>query len=262
MSLERSWTTNINIEGRREPLGHGDLGDMGLVWFLAIPMWTGVAAVAAALGAGTYQSVFGTNQATFDEGWNVGSVFDARMASLKQLWLQFDKAIQLKCPAFLTKDGGKWWRTFKSDLNEFGVFYKGVGTHVGYMQGWSSSVPSAAHIGGAISRLQSLIAWGQAVEKTCPGTFPSLGILAPTPAEEAARKKEEEEATKGRPSFFSNLGSNLGITLGIGAMGLLAVFWFAGKAQGKSMRDMIPKGFQGYEPRAVRRRALRRARFR
>jgi hypothetical protein len=45
-------------------------------------------------------------------------------------------------------------------------------------------------------------------------------------------------------------------------MGLLAVFWFAGKAQGKSMRDMIPKGFQGYEPRAVRRRALRRARFR
>lgn len=252
MSFERSWTTDINIVGRKEPLGHGDLGDMGLIWFVAIPLWTGVTAVAAALGLGAYQSIFGTNQATFEEGWNVGSVFDTRMSALKQLWLQFDQAIQLKCPGFVTKDGGKWWRQFKADLKEFGVFYGSVGTHIGYMQGWSSSVPKPAEIGGAVARLQSLIAWGQAVEKVCPGTFPGLGILAPTPAEEAARKQAEENA-KNSPDFFSNFGSNLGVTLGIGAIGLLAFFWLAGKAQ---------TGFQGYEPRAVRRRALRRARFR
>jgi hypothetical protein len=76
--------------------------------------------------------------------------------------------------------------------------------------------------------------------------------LAPTPAEEAARKKQEEDALN-KPGFFSSFGSNLGVTLGLGAIGLLAFFWLAGKAQ---------TGFHGYEPRAVRRRALRRARFR
>lgn len=256
MSLERSWTTDINIVGRREPLGYTQSVDgLGLVWFVAVPLWTGVVAVAAALGYGTYQSVFGSNQATFEEGWSVGTIFDARMAALKQLWLQFDQSIQLKCPSFVTQDGGKWWRQFKGDLNEFGVFYASVGTHPGYMQGWSSSVPSSSHIGGAIARLQSLIAWGQAVEKVCPGSFPGLGILAPSPAEEAARKKREEDAANS-PGFLSNFGSNLGVTLGVGAIGLLAFFWLAGKAQSRGY------GFHGYEPRAVRRRALRRARLR
>lgn len=249
MSLERSWTTDINIVGRRAPLGYTASEDgLGLIWFVAVPMWTGAVAVASALGYGAYQSLFGTNQATFDQGWNVGSVFDERMAALKQLWLQFDQAIQLKCPSFLRKDGGKWWRQFKSDLGEFGVFYASVGTH----GRWGSSEPSSAHIGGAIARLQSLIAWGQAVEKTCPGTFPGLGILAPTPAEQAALQKAEEDA-KNKPDFLSNFGSNLGVTLGIGAVGLIAFFWLAGKAQ---------SGFQGYTPRAIRRRALRRARLR
>jgi hypothetical protein len=245
MTLERSWTTDINIQGRREPLGGSDLG---LLWFIAVPLWIGAGAIATALGIGAYQSVFGHNQETFEAGWGVGSVFDARMAALKQLWLQFDQSIQLKCPGFVKKDGGKWWRQWKTDLNEFGAFYRKTGTHRGY--GWSSSVPPAAEIGGAVARLQSLIAWGQAVEKTCPGTFPDLGILAPTPAEMAAAKQAEEDA-KNKPNFFSNFGSNLGVTLGIGAVGLIAFFWLAGKAQTGF------KGFEGGHPRLRRRRHAR-----
>ena len=245
MTLECSWTTNINIEGRREPLGLSGCrscsgvggSELGLVWFVAVPMWTGIAAVSTALGYGLYQSVFGTSQATFEEGWKVGSVFDERMSVLKQLWLQFDQAIQLKCPSFVRKDGGKWWRQFKADLNEFGKFYGSVGTHIGYMQGWSSSVPSSSSIGGAVARLQSLIAWGQAVEKTCPGTFPGLGILAPSPAEPAAAEKRLEDA-KNDPGFMSNFGSNLGVTLGVGAIGLLAFFWIAGKVQRGSLGEV------------------------
>lgn len=249
MTFERSWTTNINIVGRGEPLGRGDLG---LVWFVAVPLWSGAAAIGAALGVSAYRSIFGTNQATFDEGWNVGSVFDTRMAALKQLWLQFDQAIQLKCPEFVKRDGGKWWRQFKKDLNEFGHFYGQVGAHIGYVQGWSSSVPKPENIGGAISRMQSLIAWGQAVERVCPGTFPGLGILAPTPAEIQAAKRAEDDA-KSDSGFLSNFGSNLGVTLGIAAVGVLGFFWFMRRAQ---------TGLQGYQPRAVRRRALRRARLR
>jgi hypothetical protein len=246
MTLERSWTTDINIQGRREPLG------LGLIPLLAIPLWTGAIAIAGALGYGTYESVFGTNQSTFNEGWQVGSVFDQRMAAMHDLWLKFDQTIQLKCPGFLRKDGGKWWRQWKTDLNEFGAFYSKVGTHPGYMQGWSSSVPTGAQIGGAVSRLNSLVAWGQAVEQTCPGTFPDLGILAPSAAEQGATEKRNADA-KNSPDFFSNFGSNLGVTLGLGAMGLLAFIWIAGKAE---------RGFRGYEPRAVRRRALRHARLR
>ncbi len=237
--FERSWTTTANIVGRQEPLG--------LIPLLAIPLWTGAVAVATALGYGTYQSVFGVNQATFDAGWKDSAVFDQRMMALKELWLKFDQAIQLRCPGFVKKDGGKWWRQFKADLNEFGAFYGKTGTHSWALTG----APTPDEIGGAISRLESLIGWGQTVERECADTFPGLGLgLTPSGAEEAARKLQEEGAGKSK-DFFDNFGSNLGVTLGLGAIGLLGFVWIAGK---------VERGFQGYEPRAVRRRPRRKQR--
>ena len=250
--LERSWTSTADtIVGRKEPLG--------LIPLLAIPLWSASIAIAAGLGYGTYQSVFGTNQASFDGGWNDGPTFDRRMAVMKELWLKFDRDIQFKCPSFVTKDGGKWWRQFKLELNEFGVFYGSVGSHPGFMTGWSSKTVPAPEVGGAIARLESLTGWGQFVEKTCPGTFPGLGIgLTPSEAEKAAAEAAAKNAS-GRQDPFSLFGASFGTALGIGVIGLLGFMWISGAASRGGFRG---GELRGVELRAARRKASRRRRLR
>lgn len=228
MTLERSWTTDMNIVGRREPLG---LAAFGLV---PVSPWTAAAVIAAVLGYSAYQSAFGTSQSTFDAGWADSATFDQRMAAMKLLWLKFDQTIQLKCPAFVKKDGGKWWKQWKSDLNGFGKFYNTAGTHSALLTG----APTPVQIAGAEAQLESLISWGKLVEGSCPGTFPGLGgPLAASAAEQVAAEKAVEDAGKSN-DLLSNLGSNFGKLLGYGAIGLLGFFWLAGK---------VERGFQGLE---------------
>lgn len=239
MSLERSWTSTSWF--RREPFG--------LIPLVAIPLYTGAAALAAALGFSAYQSVFGTSQATFDEGWKEGAIFDARTAAMKQLWLKFDQSIQLRCPRFVTKDNGKWWRQFKTDLKEFGEFYASVGTHPGYFSGWASSEAGAAHIGGAQARLSSIIGWGQEVERNCPGTFPNLGVtLTPTEAEAIAEERRNEDA-KNEKGFFDSFGTNLGVTIGVSVVGLGVLAYLM-----RPQIVMAGRGLSGAPSRRQRRR--------
>lgn len=244
MTFERSWTSTSGSWSKREPFG--------LVPIVAIPLYTGAVALAGALGLSTYQSIFGSNQATFDEGWKNGETFDARMAAMKQLWLKFDQSIQLRCPGFVTKDGGKWWRQFKNDLNEFGTFYASVGTHKGYFSSWTSGEAAAEQIGGAQARLSSLIGWGQEIERSCPGTFPGLGVtLTQTEAEKAAEQKRLEDA-KGEKGFLDSFGTNLGVTLGLSLVGLGILAYI--------VRPKVSVGLGQFESRRGRdRRSARRS---
>ncbi len=247
-TMEGSWTTTS--ERNRAPFG-----ELGLLPMVAIPLYTGAVALSAALGMSVFQS-FGGSQATFEEGWKEGTVFDARMAAMKQMWLKFDQSIQLRCPSFVKRDNGSWWRQFKADMEEFGKFYASVGTHPGYFSGWSSSVAGAAQIGGAQSRLASLIGWGQAVETSCPGTFPNLGVtLTASQAELAAEQKRIEDA-KNEKGFFDSFGSNLGVTLGVSAVGL-GVLAYLMRPQIVSVGNRGLSGFSFGPKRSRRRRKSR-----
>jgi hypothetical protein len=208
----RLWTNPSGVWDHTAPFGELEFVPVVVAAgaeLLGALSWAGVAkVVGAGLSVAGLFSLFGSDEKSFNEGWEDGAKFDERMAAIHELWLRLNDRISQACPAFQT---GPYITEYRNDRTRFSQFYAQTGRVSSRLP--LNRTPTSAEIGSAKTFWFGLMGWIKIAEQACPGKI-APGLI------EAIDETKKAGGGEGKEPI------NWGYWIGAGMLTALGVAYF------------------------------------